>query len=61
MKRSVAARMVLALVAVLVWGYGYRYDLANVRLVAIAILMVSLASRFAPARWFGDDERPSRD
>lgn len=55
MRRSVLARVVLTVIAVVIWGYGYRYDLADVRLVAIAILVVSLLLRFAPHRWFGED------
>ena len=57
MRRSLIVRLVLTAVAVVVWGYGYRYDLASTRLVAIGILAVSLALRFVPPRWFGDGDR----
>jgi hypothetical protein len=52
------ARTVLAAIGVVVWGYGYRMDDANVRLAAIAILAVSLLLRFVPKRWVGDDREP---
>ena len=55
MKRVLVARLVLTAIAVLIWGYGYRADQPQIRLVAIALLAVSLLLRFAPARWFGDD------
>ena len=56
MKRQLLARAVLGAIGVAVWGYGYRADDANVRLAAIAILAVALLLRFAPRRWFGDDD-----
>lgn len=55
MSRVLIARIVLIAAAVVIWGYGYRADQAQVRLVAIAILAVSLLLRFAPARWFGGE------
>ena len=54
MSRLVVLRLVLGLIGVAVWGYGYRYDLANVRLVAIGILAVVLLMRFVPRRWLGE-------
>lgn len=54
MRHVVLARVVLTGIAVAIWGYGYRYDVASVRLAAIGILVVSLLLRFAPAHWFGD-------
>jgi hypothetical protein len=60
MKRVLLARLVLTGIAVLIWGYGYRTDRSDLRLVAIAVLAFSLLLRFAPARWFGDPEPPSR-
>jgi hypothetical protein len=50
----VMLRVVLLLVAVVVWGYGYRVDDANIRLAGIAIMVIALAMRF-----FG--RRPPRD
>jgi len=58
MKRLNAVRTVVALVGVAVWGYGYRFDLANVRLAGIGILAVALVLRFVPRRWVGDEEPP---
>lgn len=50
----VIARMILLLVAIVVWGYGYRVDDANIRLAGIAIMVVALALRFL-------GRRPPRD
>jgi hypothetical protein len=58
MKRRLLARLVLTGIAVLIWGYGYRTDRSDLRLVAIVILVLSLVLRFAPARWFGEPESP---
>jgi len=55
MRRVLLIRVVLLLVGVLVWGYGYRADSADVRLAAIAILAVAFLVRFLPVRWLGDD------
>ena len=55
MRRLILLRLALGLVGVMIWGYGYRYDLADVRLVAIGILAVVLLLRFVPPRWLGDD------
>ena len=56
MRRLILVRLVLGLIGVIVWGYGYRYDLADVRLVAIGILAVVLLLRFVPPRWLGPDQ-----
>jgi hypothetical protein len=48
MTNVVRARIALAVIAVLVWGYGYRMDDPNVRWVAIALLVIVLALRFVP-------------
>ena len=58
MKRLSIARAALAAIGVIVWGYGYRTENARARLVAIAILAVTLLLRYLPARWV-DDDRPS--
>jgi hypothetical protein len=55
MRRLLLARTVLAALGVIVWGYGYRIDVPNVRLAGIAILAISLLLRFVPPRWLGDD------
>ncbi len=52
MKRLLLARIALTLVGFGVWGYGQRFDLANVRLAGIAVLGLSLLLRFAPKGWF---------
>ena len=49
-KRLLLARTVLLVAGVVVWGYGYRVDDANVRLAAIGILAVALLLRFVPTR-----------
>jgi hypothetical protein len=43
-------RVIVALLGVAVWGYGYRLDLANVRLAGIGILALALVLRFARRR-----------
>ena len=58
MTRSLAARLVLSGIAVVVWGYGYRSDAERMRLVAIALLALALLLRFVPGRWTGDKTRP---
>jgi hypothetical protein len=55
MRRLVAARTVLAIIGLVVWGYGYRVDDPRVRLAAIGILAAALLLRFVPKRWTGDD------
>ena len=51
MRRLLAARAVLAVIGVIVWGYGYRVDDATVRLAGILVLAVSLLLRFLPPRF----------
>jgi hypothetical protein len=55
MKRLLLARTVLLIIGVIVWGYGYRVDDAQIRLIGIIVLAVSLLLRFAPKRWFDGD------
>lgn len=50
MSRVLLLRIVLLVVGLLVWGWGYRYDDADVRLVAIGILVVAVLLRFAQKR-----------
>jgi hypothetical protein len=57
-KQLLLARTVLAVAGVVVWGYGYRTDDANVRLAAMGLLLLALLLRFVPRRWLGGD-RPS--
>ena len=54
MKQLLTARLVLMAVGVLVWGYGQRADIPQVRIAGMAILAVALLLRFVPRRWFGE-------
>jgi hypothetical protein len=58
MRKLILVRTVLALIGVAIWGYGYRYDMPDVRLAAIGILAISLVLRFLPKRWFGAERAP---
>ena len=57
-KRLLLARTVLLVAGVVIWGYGYRADDANVRLAAIGLLAVALLLRFVPRRWLDRDGEP---
>jgi hypothetical protein len=57
-KRLTLARVVLAAIGVIVWGYGYRTENARLRLVAIVVLALALLLRYLPQRWF-DGQSPS--
>ena len=59
MRALLIVRTVLALIGVAVWGWGYRSDDPQIRLVGMAILLVTLLLRFVPKRWLGNDEPPS--
>lgn len=54
MSRVMQARVALAIIGLLVWGYGAATDAANLRLVGIILLAISLVLRFA-------DRRPRRN
>jgi hypothetical protein len=56
MKRLLVARLALALVGLAVWGYGKSADIPNLRVAAMGILLIALAMRFAPRRWFEDGD-----
>ena len=56
MTRFMMARIVLAVIGVLVWGYGIARDDANVRIVGIGILALTLVLRFAPRRIQRDND-----
>jgi chromate transport protein ChrA len=56
MTRLIITRIVVTLVGIAVWGYGQRTEQPQVRIVGMAILAVALLMRFAPKRWFGDDQ-----
>ena len=55
MKRLLLARLVLTAIGVVVWGYGQRFELPQMRIVGMGILAVALVLRFFPKRWFGED------
>lgn len=50
MTRFMQVRLGLALIGIVVWGYGLLKDEAQVRLVGIIVLALSLVLRFAPKR-----------
>lgn len=56
MTRYLTARIIVTLVGIAVWGYGQHYELSNVRVVGMLVLGVALAMRFAPKRWFDEEE-----
>lgn len=56
MTRYLTARIAVTTVGIAVWAYGQRSDFAQVRVVGMLILGVALAMRFAPKRWFDDDD-----
>lgn len=56
MKRLVLARVLVTVVGVLVWAYGFRLNDPTVRMVGIVLLALSLALRFVPRRWVGEEE-----
>jgi hypothetical protein len=55
MTRLLTARLVLMAIGVLVWGYGQRAELPQVRIAGMAILAVALLLRFVPKRWLGGE------
>lgn len=55
MTRYLTARIVVTLVGIAVWGYGQRAGLSRVRMGGMLILGVALAMRFAPKRWFDEE------
>jgi hypothetical protein len=62
MKRLLLVRTALGLIGVAVWGWGYRTDDAQIRLVGIIILAVTLLLRFVPKRWVETaEERAERE
>ena len=54
MKRLLLARLVLAAIGVVVWGYGNATNESRFMLVGMALLVVSLLLRFVPKRWLDD-------
>lgn len=48
MTRAMQARVSFAIIGVAIWGYAFAIDHENLRLVGIALLVLSLILRFAP-------------
>jgi hypothetical protein len=55
MTTMMQVRVLLAVIGVIVWGYGMARDEPQVRLVGIALLALSLVLRFFPKRRQPDD------
>ena len=51
-------RIILGAIGVAVWGYGYRTNDPNIRLVGMGVLLVVLLMRWVPRSWLGDDDPP---
>lgn len=58
MTTLVKVRLVIAAMAVVVWGYGYSAEDARVRLAGIVLLAISLLLRWVP-RTRGSGDRPA--
>jgi chromate transport protein ChrA len=56
MTRLIITRIVVTLIGIAVWGYGQRTEQPQVRIVGMVILAIALLLRFAPKRWFGDEQ-----
>ena len=54
MNRLLLARLILAGMALVVWGYGVRADEPRTRVVGIALFVIALLLRFAVRRDGGD-------
>ena len=57
MSQLLLARVVLLLLGVAVWGYGYRYDDSSVRLGGIFILVMAMLLRFLGRKRARDDDQ----
>jgi len=51
--RLLQIRLALAIIGVVVWGYGLLRDEGTVRLAGIVMLALSLVLRFTPKRFQG--------
>ena len=56
MTRYLTARIIVTLAGIAVWSYGQHYELSQVRVGGMLVLGVALAMRFAPKRWFDEEE-----
>jgi hypothetical protein len=52
MKALLLARLLLAAVGVVVWGYGNASEQPRFMYAGMGILVVTLLLRFVPKRWF---------
>ena len=57
MTRLLIARLVLIGIGVIVWGYGNATSEPRFMYAGMGILLVALALRFAPKRWFEETKR----
>jgi len=57
MTRLLIARLVLIGIGVVVWGYGNATSQPRFMYAGMGILLVALALRFAPKRWFDETKR----
>ena len=46
MNRLIQARVLVAVIAIVVWGYGYSVENERITLAGIALLAISLVLRF---------------
>lgn len=51
MSRLLQIRLALAVIGIVVWGYGLLREEPRVRLVGIVVLALSLVLRFTPKRF----------
>ncbi len=54
MTKLLAARLVLMVIGIVVWGYGYRVENEQTRVAGMAVLAVALLLRLVPKRWVGE-------
>ena len=60
MNKFMQLRLVLAVIGIVVWGYGLARDEPNVRLAGIIVLAASLLLRFAPKALRDGTDPPSQ-
>ena len=58
MTRFTEIKLGLAVIGLLVWGYGYRVDDQFIGWIGIAFLAAAVIVRFLPRRLRGNDYRP---
>ena len=55
MNRYTQLKLALAVIGLIVWGYGYRVDSSPLRWIGIAFLAVAVILRLLPKRLRGGD------